>query len=469
MSRSRPSGLVAALLVLLAAGCGGDDPRPNVILITLDTTRADHLGYEGYERARTPVLDAMAASSVRFRRCFTTSNNTLPAHASILTGRYPHVIGLPRNSFPLLPGIPTVADRLRDAGYATAAFVSAEALASGLGLARGFDLYDDTFDVQELDQRQRTATGTTDAVLEWLATDPPEPWLVWVHYFDPHYPYTPPDDHVVPRDPDYDGEADGSMEYLTRVWGYGDAEKITTTEGDRNRLIDLYDGEIAFLDTQLGRLLDAFDAVDPHGRDLRILTADHGESLTEHDYLFNHGEYVYQPSMHVPLLVRFPGADPVAGIEAIDPATVWSPVTIMDVASTVYAVTGVAGPSNLDGRDLTPLARGASPEAPRLLFGESCRPWRVEEMFPRAYPNLYKAQMVVRFPWKLIVTPFASTIELYDLDVDPDELHDVAADQPELVEELRGAIAGWRARTAEAVGQLDRENLERLRSLGYVN
>lgn len=469
MWRSRPWGLVATLLLLAGSGCGGDDPRPNVVLITLDTTRADHLGFEGYDRARTPVIDAMAAESVRYRRCFTVSNNTLPAHAAILTGRYPHVLGLPRNSFPLLPGIPTVADLLRDAGYATAAFVSAEALASGLGLARGFDVYDETFDVQELDQRQRTADATTDAVLAWLEDDPPEPWLLWVHYFDPHYPYTPPDGYLDATDPDYAGDADGSMEYLTRVWGYGDTEMITTTEADRQRLIDLYDGEIAFLDAELGRLVDALDARDPDRRDLRILTADHGESLTEHDYLFNHGEFVYQPSIHVPLLVRYPAADGQDGAPPVEPSTVWSPVEVTDVATTILSATGTLAPPNLDGYDLTPLARGEIGDATRNVFAESCRPWRVEEAFPRAYPNLYKAQAVVRFPWKLIVTPFTSTVELYDLDADPRELHDVADDQLELVETLRGELARWRARTAEAIGQLDRENLERLRSLGYIN
>ena len=368
-----------------AAGCAQERTPPSVLLITIDTLRADHLGCYGYERAQTPNLDALAEDSVVFDRAHTVSNNTLPAHASMLTGRYPHAIGIPRNSFTLAPGEKTLATELSAVGYETAAFVSASALASPLGLNRGFDLYDETFGVREMDQEQRRAESTTDAVLAWLRRhDGETPFFLWVHYFDPHYPYTPPEPFDRLYGNDYRGPADGSMEYLCTIWGLG-TPAVKPSPADVQRMIDLYDGEIAYLDVQLGRLFRYLDEAGLRETVMTVVTADHGESLDEHDYYFNHGLYLYEPSLHVPLIVEMPD-------DAVTPRRIETQVETFDIFPTVMTAAGLPVAENVHGIDLTPLLTGdvdgaqrtppapgmpadADPRLRRYSYAESCRPW----------------------------------------------------------------------------------------------
>lgn len=463
--RRRMAAILAVLSLALGAGCDPGEDRPNLVLITLDTTRADHLGCYGYARARTPNLDAFAASGVRFDHARTVANTTLPAHASILTGRHPQAINVPRNSFPLPEDVETLAQRLADEGYATAAFVSASALSSGLGLERGFEVYDEAFSIQEMDQQQRRAAATTTAARAWLAehAETRAPYFLWVHYFDPHYPYTPPAPFDTLYGTDYDGPADGSMEYLATLWGFG-APRVEPAPADLARLVDLYDGEVAYLDHALGPLLDALDPAATEGPTVVAITADHGESLVEHDYLFNHGLHVYEPSVHVPLLVRFV---PQAGIEP--GAVVAAPTQNLDLFATLLAAAGAASSDASPGVDLAALARG-EPQAPRLLFTESARPWAVETAYPGVYQNLYKSQCVTDWPWKLIMTPFERRLELYRLDVDAAELHDLSETEGERVRSLSTAIERWReARHRGGAATPDADNLKRLQSLGYVN
>ncbi|MAG33188.1 MAG: hypothetical protein CL908_20105 [Deltaproteobacteria bacterium] len=186
--RMRSFGL---LFLGLWTACSSPPP-PNLVLITIDTLRADHLGCYGYERARTPNIDVFAGGAVRFTRATTVSNNTLPAHVSMITGLYPQTAGGPRNGFKLRGEIHTLAEQLQGAGYRTAAFVSASALASGLDVDQGFDRFDESFPVREMDQRQRRAETTVAAIRAWLAEEQQGPFFLWAHFFDPHYPYTPP-------------------------------------------------------------------------------------------------------------------------------------------------------------------------------------------------------------------------------------------------------------------------------------
>ena len=453
-------GIKRLFLCLLSACSTAPPPPPNIVVVTLDTTRADHIGAYGYDRARTPNLDALAASGVRFERAWTVSNNTLPAHVSVLSGLQPQRTGVPRNGHKLPKSTPWAPETLKAAGYETAAFVSASALSGKLGLSRGFDLYDDSFDVKELDQRQRHGDDTTDAVLAWLEKPRDKPFFVWVHYFDPHYPYTPPAPYDTMYGTGYTGPADGSLEYLLRVWGRGGKEKIETTAADRQRMIDLYDGEIAFLDTQLGRL---FSAIDDKGRGedtLIVVTADHGESLDEHDYLFDHGEYLYEPSLHIPLIVRPPLREDVA------PRVVDAAVQNVDVATTALAMAGVPVKAPLDGMDLTPLLRGTPPDPSDKAFAESCRPWQIERKH-KGWKNLYKAQAVREGTLKLIATPYQKRVELYDLATDPQELQDVASVRPDDAQCLADTLEKWRGGALD-IAVPDAENMERIKALGYI-
>jgi choline-sulfatase len=451
------------LPLALAVACdpGPPPPPPNIVVVTLDTTRADHLGAWGHARAKTPNLDALAARGTRFSRAWTVSNNTLPAHVSVLSGLQPQAAGVPRNGHKLKRDVPWMPETLRAAGYETAAFVSASALSGDLGLSRGFDLYDDTFDVKELDQRQRHADATTAAASAWLAQPKGKPFFLWVHYFDAHYPYTPPPPYDTLYGSDYTGPADGSLQYLLAVWGRGGVEKIDTSAADRQRMIDLYDGELAYLDAQLGAL---FAAVDAGGRDrdtLLIVTADHGESLDEHGYLFDHGEFVYEPSLHVPLIVRPPTR------LGVKPGVVDTPVQNVDVAPTALALAGVAPAAPLDGRDLGPALSGGTLADRPVVFAESCRPWAIEKQQRGGWRNLRKATAARLGDLKLIATPYQDKLELYDLAHDPAERTNLASQRPADVKVLAEAIEAWRGGAVD-IAVPDAENMEQIKALGYV-
>ena len=237
--------------------------RPSILLVTLDTTRADAIGPEA-TGVKTPSFDAIAARGVRFRQAYSTVPETLPAHSSMMTGVYPAGHGVHENARYLPATLPVAAERLKQAGYRTAAFVSSFALSRRFGLARGFDVYDDTFPG---DRSERTAKETTDAVLAHLAeVNAAQPLFLWVHYYDPHYPYIPPEPY-------------------------------------RSRYArDPYRGEVAAMDEQLGRLAQAFEARGPSAI---LIAGDHGEGLGDHGEA-QHGALLYNATMHVPLVIAGP-------------------------------------------------------------------------------------------------------------------------------------------------------------------
>ncbi len=459
--------LAATVLVLLLAaawGCGREKggERWNLVLITLDTLRADHLGCYGYIRARTPNIDGFANEALRYQCAYSVINTTLASHAAMMTGRYPQGLGIPRNSFPLARDIPTLAELLRDEGYTTAAFVSASSLHSSMGLARGFETYDEDFGILHLNQEQRRAESTTTAAGRWLGENGAgKPFFLWVHYFDPHYPYAPPPPFDTIYGSDYQGPADGSMEYLATLR----LPQARPTPEDLQQMVDLYDGEIAYLDHWLGKLIERLEAPGIGERTLVVITADHGEQLLECEVLFNHGLYLYQPSVAVPLLIRFP--EPLK----VTPAAA-STVQTLDILPTMLAAAGVTSPPDSGGRSLIPLPGCREPaagqEGPRPAFAEASRPWHVERGHPDEYQNLRKAAMVVSYPWKLVETPYLHQVELYNLDQDPGERNNVAGGNPELAADLRRLISGWRDGAQDGSARPDDENLRRLEALGYV-
>ncbi len=311
------------LALAFGAACGPRDeqktgrpappaPRPSILFVTLDTTRADVVGPEAVGIV-TPGFNAIAARGTRFRQAYAAVPETLPSHTSMLTGVYPAGHAIHENGRTLAPSQPLVAERLHQAGYRTAAFVSSFILARRFGLARGFDLYDDTLPAGAV---ERSARATTDAVLAYLAQPSPQPLFLWVHYFDPHYPYTPPEP------------------FLSRFRGKP------------------YLGEVAAMDEQLGRLVAAFER-SAAGPTAIVVVGDHGEGLGEHGEAL-HGNLVYQSTMHVPLVVVGPGVP--VGVND-------TPVSTRRVFHTLVDFGGAAEPLSL---------RRAANE---VVMGEAMKPF----------------------------------------------------------------------------------------------
>ncbi|MCJ7524309.1 MAG: sulfatase-like hydrolase/transferase [Candidatus Aminicenantes bacterium] len=454
---------VLAVAMLLVAGCR---QRPatapvtlNVVLVTLDTLRADRLGCYGYAAARTPVLDAFASSSLLFEQATTASNNTLPSHVAILCGQHPRRLGVPRNGFEVPPTQRGLAVLLAERGYETAAFVSCSVLDATSGLRKGFAVYDDEFDIEEVDQEQRRAPETVQRALHWLNTPTTKPRFLWLHCFDPHYPYTPPPPYDRMFYPEYSGPADGSIRFIAGILGSHGFPKIRSGPDDYRRLAALYDGEIAFLDASLAPLFAYLDRPEVRAHTAVAVVADHGESLTEHGYYFDHGLDVYQPSMHVPLMVRAPGRSTGRRIAA--------PVQTVDIFPTLLRLAGLDVPSAADGRDLSLLGIGKKiPVA--IAFGEACQPFEVETAESRAWRNDAKAQFALAWPWKLIQVPYLGRNELYRLDTDGIESHDIATAHPQMRAWLSEQLQNWRRGAAVDAQRPNPANLDKIRSLGYL-
>lgn len=397
--------------------------RPNVLLVTFDTTRADRLGPYGYEAAVTPTADRLAREGVRVEHAWATAPLTAPSHSSILTGLIPPAHGVRDNgSFALPDAVESLPELLGEAGYATGAFVSAAVLHRRYNLSQGFDVYDDELWSEDAPRmfmiRERPARRTVDRALEWLEDrSETEPFFAWVHFFEPHHPHEP-------------------------------------AVADRIRTLTPYDAEVTGADRQLGRLLDWLEARDTLDDTLVILTADHGESMGEHGE-DTHGVFVYQSTIRVPLLLRWPGRLPAGSVHD-------TPMSVVDIAPTVLAAAGVDLPPAMNGRShLDPMTGG--PPLPEVgLYSESLMSELGFGMAP--------LHAVRRDGLTYIRAPRP---ELYDRTSDPDELHDLHAERRDraaaLAEELDAMITRAEDGAPDASTRpIDRETLDMLRALGYV-
>src|SRR6266436_4147801 len=258
-----------------ARSATGKQPGTNVVVITIDTLRADHVGCYGYKQIRTPNIDALAADGARFERAYTAVPATLPSHTVMFTGTYPMLSGMHDFAANKLNATqPTLASVLKEHGYATAAVIGSAVLDSRFGLNRGFDFYYDHFDfnrLQEsnLEEMERPGNLVADVTLDWLSKNYQKKFFLWMHLYDPHYPYHPP----APYDAEYK---------------------------DRP-----YDGEIAFADSQVGRLIHFLKSKGLYGNTLIVLSGDHGESLGEHGEK-THGFFIYNATLHVPFMMHLP-------------------------------------------------------------------------------------------------------------------------------------------------------------------
>ena len=398
-------------------------PR-NVLLVSLDTLRADHLGCYRYAAAQTPRIDALAATGLRFEQATTVAPLTLPAHSSLMTGTFPGWHGVRDNGgFYLDDDQLTFAEILRDKGFRTGGFVGAFVLDRRWGIAQGFDRYFDDFDLERypsvggMDTIQRPGSEVVDRALEWLEAEKSRPFFAWVHLYDAHTPYEAP-------------EPFRSRFPRTRAGAY--------------------DAEIASADTQVGRLLDALRADRRLDETLVIIVADHGEMLGEHGEV-THGFFIYEAATHIPLILNGPGV----------PATVVSDqVRIVDVLPTALSLLGIPIPEPVQGTNLLPLARG---EHLGLVA-------HAESWYPRYHYGGSELRSIQDGRFKLIRAPRS---ELYDLSTDPREEQDHSSENSPRLDVFGRALEEFESRVARAGVQrgprpIDAEAEERLAALGYV-
>lgn len=384
---SRVAAILAVSLGLgLGAGCRREQPgRPasegtaatkatlpraagngwNVLLITIDTLRADHLGAYGYQRQTSPRIDALARRGTLFEQAYTFWPKTRGSFVMIHTGRHPSLNGYGKQHPMLLDFNATLASVLRDAGYDTVAAVDNPNLAASLGYAKGFRSYRETWEEKTLESEPDRARAITSSGVQYLSQAPPgKPFFLWLHYVNPHAPYQPPP----PFDRAFMDESSKQGRSLPVVSGFhGGLPKQWAVPG-LTRLAEyvaLYDGEIAAADHEVGEVLDALSR-SPHAqRTLVVLSSDHGESLGEHGYFFDHGEDLFDPCLRIPLVVTAPGAP--AGRRVQDLAS------SLDLLPTVLDAVKVSYPPDLAGRSLLPAVTGSGSLDRSRLFAQNDR------------------------------------------------------------------------------------------------
>ena len=395
----------------------------NVVLISIDTCRADHLSCYGFKRPTTPNIDAAARDGAIFKMALTPTPVTTPAHSSMLTGMYPPTHGVRFNSYcDLADSNVTLAKTLREAGYQTAAFVGAFPLDVRFGLNQGFDTYNGWF-YEEAGKEfwgRREGEEVNRPALAWLDDHAKQPFFLFLHYYDLHQP------HVQHR-------------------------PYTNPYAD-----DHYSGELAYVDACIGRVFDRLRTLGVYDNTLLIITADHGEGLGEHGEP-THAYFIYQSTLHVPLVIRAPGCG--KGIQ------VEGNVSLVDIVPTVLDLVGLKSHSPLEGVDLRPaLEGGPVPDPQRALYAESLEVTTFE---------CSPLHGVVEGPWKYILAPRP---ELYDLANDPGELTNLAGKEPRVDLRLRGRLEAmckeWEKTAAapqRGPSAVDPKAIKQLESLGYVS
>lgn len=384
--------------------------RPNIILISLDTFRVDHLSLYGYDRPTSPNLAEIAKEGLLFKQAYSTSSWTHPSHASVFTGLFPRQHGCITQGHKIRDDVPTLAEELSNNGYYTAAFVETYILLPNFGFARGFKLYDNKCaDFQKMmisDKSEQDSFGYTDTVSaeivtnkakRWLQRNKENPFFLFVHYFDAHHKYKPPDKYkdTFPRNPN-----DGVTGDLPQL------EKSNFSDGQRQTLISLYDGEIASVDAQLGRLFEEFETLGLLESSVVIIFGDHGEEFNDHGKYF-HAHTVYEELVRVPLLVRWPGQ--------VAPDTTYDdPVSIRQIHDTIRVAAGLPK-TNDKLPTLVETTKHPEP-APRFFVAGSL-------------DTQYRAEFV-RFGDMKLIRNFnrnkPEKYELYNLKDDPGEKTDLA-------------------------------------------
>jgi choline-sulfatase len=427
--RFAPRAAIAVLLVAAAAAAWFLLRRPSppgpIVLISIDTLRADHLPIYGYTKVKTPNIDALAADGVVFDRAYSHAPQTLPAHTSILSGQLPFEHGVRDNiGFAVKQGQWFVQRAFQHLGWPTAGFVSAYVLRKATGIDQGFDVYDSemppTSGERAIGQVQRDGEKTLEAALRWVgARDVNKPFFLFVHFYEPHKPYEPP----------------------ARFSQY-----------------QPYDGEIAYSDELVGRLLDRLRELHLYDRASIVLLSDHGEGLGDHGEQ-EHGLFLYQETVHVPLVVKIGGSTGWGmGNGAARGRRVDAPVQHIDVAPTLLDLAAATKPSMLRGRSLVPLLIGKGTVPDTGIYAEA--------LYSRYHFGWSELYSLTDTRYQFIRAPHD---ELYDLQQDPHESHSIASDRPQVRQAMRGAVDALIANASIAApAAVDEQDRQRLAALGYV-
>ena len=411
---------VAALYLVSRRAGGPESDTTHIVLISIDTCRADHLGCYGSTADLTPNIDRFARSATLFEKCVSPVPLTLPAHASMMTGRIPPAHGAHQNAVLVRSAERTLAEVLSDEGYITGAVVSHLVMSKPFGLDQGFDTYLDKMGDSGAVDGERRGEVTSDLAATWLRRNVTKgPSFLFVHYFDPHEPYFAPP-------------------AFSKRFGPSDAEQ--------------YAAEVAYVDHCVGKLLASLKDQGIYDSSLIIVTADHGEMLGEHGER-DHSYFIYESAIKVPLIVKLPGQR--------QPRRVADVVGLVDIMPTVCSLLGFEPPKDIQGRDLTPQLHGEPTGGePRYLY--------VESLLPKSFYNAHPLIGLVGLRWKYI---HSARPELYDLSVDPAEADNLAETDPRparaLAEQLRAVFAQFADAGGEQVN-LDVHTLELLASVGYV-
>jgi arylsulfatase A-like enzyme len=490
-----PFLLAIAWLGLLIWGCskGVEDRGPiNVILLTLDTTRADRLGCYGNQRIATPYLDRLAAEGARFDAAFTPVPSTLPSHSSIMTGTYPAFHGVHDNGvYRLGAQMTTLAERFSEAGYSTGAFVSAWVLNRNFGLGQGFQVYDDEMDepllegdretlerasempeetrkwlLRQTGAYQRRADAVAGRAIRWLGELDHQPFFLWVHFFDPHMSYQPPSPWDKRYDPDYSGQLDGTMRsFLQLSRAHAGFPPGPVPAVDFEHMVALYDGEVSFMDEWIGRLLQVVRAVPDRWQEtLVVVVGDHGEGFGEHGQFWEHNGQIFDEVMRVPLIVKRPSG------RAIDPVVARLVGTI-DIAPTILEEASLSLPNDMQGESLFGKVPSGGDSPGRMLLLEALRERQAVET-PYSWLGLrgdrYKLILHLEEGLEVLKGGF------YDLTADPAEQLSRHAQQMETMDlwTRRTLLLYSEMSTAGNAGvtsELDSKTRRALEALGYVD
>jgi arylsulfatase A-like enzyme len=431
----------------------------SVLLVTIDTLRPDHLGAYGYARPTSPHIDALAARGTLFENAYTYWPKTRGSFVAMMTGRRASRSGYSKTHPVLLDANATLATVLQEAGYDTVAAVDNANVAASLGYAKGFRVYQETWEDEALPSEMDRTRAITDSGIQILqGADPARPFFLWLHYVNPHTPYTPPP----PFDSKFRGPEENTGPRLPVVNGLHGGISHRWAVPGQDRLayyVAQYDGEIAAVDAEVGRVMDALRSSAVRDSTVVVLTSDHGESLGEHDYFFDHGENLFDPSQRVPLIVAAPGSPNGRRSDVL--------ASTLDVLPTILDAVKVSYPPDLAGQSLLPaLDSRGSPERSRL-FAHNDR-------------NL-TATWDRRF--KLVATPDGkgARLALFDRKADPGETRDVSSAQGAALRAHREALEvyvrgvdeewnGLREMLSRTSGEehLSAGACERLQALGYV-
>ena len=453
------AGVLAACSAGVVAACSTrTEAIESVVLVTCDTLRADHLGCYGATGETSPRLDALAAEALVFESAFAQAPMTRPSLASLMTGRMPAEVGaVPANDGVLGPEARTLAELVSEAGIQTAAVVSngiLQGATSEVGLAQGFDTWNDHMPARERNRQlyERIARGTSGAAIDWLRLEARPPFFLWVHYQDPHGPYTPPPAHVV--EAPAGGEPGPSLRLGRSESGVGQIPRYQQIDGEdrADAYRARYAGEVRYFDHELGKLLDTLRERDLYERTLLIVTADHGESLGEHDHWFTHGENLLVEVVRVPLLVRSPVPLGALAPDPLPRGRIREPIAVVDLFPTVLDALSVPAPASR-GHSLFAAERPTDRVVPQHL----------------ALPGQPEWHAATDGRYRLVWRASGEAPALFDLDEDPGETVDLYAERGAVVERLRAGHEAFHAQElAPAAGlTLDEARRAALEALGY--